>query len=254
MAVARAFLGVIAFAGVLAAPTAVNAAAPKGALQEDLRRAASDYADCVVRSYAPIVRGVILQNFGNTQISEDSLARRLITGTCIEGPQSDVAIGRQAPPGIRFGGDLFRYSLADALVRNDYPEIRNFDFNTVPPLSHRDPSPIEPSLASGTSRKAKMAQQAHATAVGAALFSRFGECVCRRDPGNAHKLILSRIMTDGENAAFSALAPALGQCLSSGQMRLSREVVRGLVALNFYRLAGPPAGAEVTKLKGVTDA
>lgn len=240
--------GVVAMAGMLAASPAA-ASAPKGSGMEDLRRVASMLADCVVRVNAPLVRGVVLQNLSPAQISKSPTARRLIDGLCLQGNRSDDAIAPQIPLGMRFEGDLFRYNLADALIRKDYPTSHHFDFAAVAALQHHDPGVLAPALASGTSRKAKKAREAYEKDLAIVMFSRFGECVCRRNPGDVHKLLLTPVVTPMENVAFAELSSTLGECLADGQLRLSREVVRGVLALNFYRLAGAPADAEVTTLK-----
>ena len=240
--------GVLSLTGAVAAPSL--AVAPRGGQVVSLRQVAAAYAACVVRVAAPVARGVVLQNFTNAQINRDPVARRLFDEGCMSPPASDNAIGPQSPGGMRFSGDLFRYSLADALIQKDYADRRHFDFTTVPPLQHFTPAPLISALANGTDSKARRAQETYASLMGLSAFSKFGECVSRRDPDGVQKLILTHVLSDAENAAFAALSPALGQCLVSGQLRLSREVVRGLVALNFYRLAGAPAGANVTTLKG----
>src|SRR3546814_6986818 len=77
---------------------------------------------------------------------------------------------------MTFTGDQFRYAMAGALVRIDYPVRRHFDFTNVPPLVHAIPKPIDPSLKKG-SRKAAKAEEEYAKDRAFLFLSRFGECV-----------------------------------------------------------------------------
>jgi hypothetical protein len=239
--------GAIVVAATLQLPA--YASAPKGSRPENIRSAALRFGDCLARSYAPLGRAVVLANLVSEEITKWKQTKRLIDGSCLNQPASDDAIGPESALGMRFSSYLFPYFLADGLVRKDYPVPRQFDFAKVPPLTHRTVAPLPASLAADTSRAAGQLRARHHQAQTLILFSRFGECVARRAPSGVHQLLHSDALTKAEDAAFAELSIPMGECLSSGQLRFSREVVRGVLAVNFYRLAGAPAGAEVATLR-----
>src|SRR3546814_16975271 len=74
-------------------------------------------------------------------------ASRLMDGDCLS--RTDAGMGSQ----MTYTGDQFRYAMAGALVRMDYPVRRHFDFTNVPPLVHAIPKQIDPSLKKGRDRK-----------------------------------------------------------------------------------------------------
>ncbi|MBV1687086.1 hypothetical protein KRR38_05215 [Novosphingobium sp. G106] len=242
------------FAAIVWALSCPSMAAPPTVDSTNLRQSAAQFGECVVRTNAALARGFILQDLTLFDIKKIAEARRLMDPTCIEELRSDDAIGPDQPAGMRFESDLFRYSLADALVRADYPKISHFDFTARPQLTHSVPGPLPPDVAAGTGMKAKQAQVAYSLAMNVSLMSRFGECAARRNPDGVHELLLTKVNTAEERAVFSRLSAMLGQCLVEGQMRISREVARGSLALGFYRLAGAPAGAEVRNLRGAANA
>ena len=66
----------------------------------------------------------------------------------------------------------------------------------------------------------------------------FGECVVRTDPARAHVLLMTPPGSLAERAAIDALAPAFGDCVvQGGRFTATRPILRGLVAISYYRLA-----------------
>ncbi|MEO7542131.1 MAG: hypothetical protein ABIT04_00745 [Novosphingobium sp.] len=242
------FAAMLSAVGVFCLNSPAFAAEESARDRRNGRNLVGEFADCVVKVNAPLARGTILQNLSPGQIARNRLARQLINDSCA------ARVNQGSGVNLSFGSDLFRYSIAEALVRKDYAVVRHFDFSSASSLNHCDPSPLNAASANGTDARSRAAQAAHFKATTAALLSRFGECVTRRSPDGVQKLLLSAPASAAENTAFAELAPFLGQCLTSGQVRLSREVVRGALGLNFYRLAGAPAGTEVTTLREEPDA
>lgn len=72
-----------------------------------------------------------------------------------------------------------------------------------------------------------------------------GECVVRSAPGSVEALLRTPIASPQEDAALRALHMALGRCVAQGATySLSPEVVRGTLALAYYRLAHAPVIGE----------
>jgi hypothetical protein len=75
---------------------------------------------------------------------------------------------------------------------------------------------------------------------------RFADCVARAQPAQSRKLILSRIASRDESAAFDALQPAARECLGEGlTITFSKGALRALIGEVMYRLsraAGPASG------------
>lgn len=231
-----------AVAGIaLCCPVALGAKEQSAKEIAHVRQVAAAFGDCVVKRSAPVARAVILGNLHDGQIQKS--AYRLIDGNCLV--KANDGMGAM----MKFTGDLFRYTMAQALVRMDYPVERAFDFSNATPLLHLTPDTVSPELAGGTSRKAKKAVQNSAKEQMISALSKYGECVSRQAPGDVHAVLLSPLNSRQEYDAFGKLAEPLGVCLSEGQLKFSREVLRGVLALNFYRLAGAPAGAQVATLK-----
>ncbi|BAI96162.1 hypothetical protein Sj15T_04840 [Sphingobium sp. TA15] len=205
-----------------------------------IRSITVQFGDCVMKHNAALGRAVVLSNLSNDVILHS--ASRLIDGNCLN--RTDAGMGSQ----MTFTGDQFRYAMAGALVRMDYPVRRHFDFTNVLPLVHAIPKPVDPSLKKG-SRKAAKAEEEYAKDRAFLFLSRFGECVARRNPDRTQDLLLADIGTVEEKAAFNELSASLGECLGDGQMSFGREMLRGSLALNFYRLAGAPLDARVVTLK-----
>ncbi|HEX8215026.1 MAG TPA: hypothetical protein VF582_06090 [Allosphingosinicella sp.] len=71
----------------------------------------------------------------------------------------------------------------------------------------------------------------------------FADCVVRADPPASHKLLLTDIGAEREQAAFKALMPVFGNCLPRGNaLTFSKPVLRGLIAEIAFRLAESAAG------------
>ena len=115
---------------------------------------------------------------------------------------------------------LIRFALAQALIQSQ-PALALPSLQTVSPLGH-GVLPKNPS---------------NSVKVGMGM-SAVGECVVRAAPDVSTRLVRSDIASDAESAAVEALKPALSGCLTAGQTFVfSPEMLRGAVALNYYRLA-----------------
>jgi hypothetical protein len=190
------------------------------------------YARCVVRQQPAKASEAIAANVDN-----GTILRRypmLLVEPCLNREvREDVS--------VRFTGDLYGYALADALVNREFAERAPPDFAGLPPLVHRDPREPSQVTASGKPvgrRKYEAARKEYQREVAYAFLSRYGECVVRLDGSGARALLLTRPDTPEETARFASLKPVLEECLPPGRtLRFGRVTLRGLIAVNFYRLA-----------------
>jgi hypothetical protein len=208
------------------------AAAPKSdASLKETRLLIKSYGDCVIRRERRRASQAIVANVNNQELVRNY--RELIDGTCIPLLPGETIR-------MKFGGDQFRYAIADALVRATLkgpPPV----LDEVPALSHREP--IEPSrfTPKGRPLKEKAYQSAlpdYQTDQTFSYLSRYGECVVRVDPAAARALLLSDPESADEMVRFGALRTALGTCLPEGKTRsFGKVVLRGAIAINYFRLA-----------------
>lgn len=203
----------------------------------EVRRIAFDYANCVVRKNHSRAAALILSNADNTAIKHDYLS--LLDRDCMK---SGV--------GLKFGMDQFRYGLADALVRADLSAREDKDFSDRLPLAHlamptRDELAVRLAATSSKKKRAEM-QDDFNKEFSISWLSRFGECVARRNPVASKYWILTVPDSPEEISRINALRPDFSECLDKGTLAFSRSVLRGAVALNYYRLAfaTKQAGAE----------
>ena len=70
------------------------------------------------------------------------------------------------------------------------------------------------------------------------FMSAFGECVVRTDPSGSHALLMTQVVSPEETAALKAVVPAFSSCVPAQRtLSFDKTVIRGAVALNYYRLA-----------------
>ena len=142
---------------------------------------------------------------------------------------------------MRFPYDSYRYVLADALVNAEFSGHGEASFADRLPLAQPAlsvPSEEAKALAEvkGERRRKEMTEtiaKAHALAA----MARYGECVVRQDPESARYWILTPADTPEETSRIKVLQPAFELCLGEGTVRFSRSMMRGTVAVNYYRLA-----------------
>lgn len=199
------------------------------------------YAQCVVRRQAAKASEAILANVGNGVLLRDY--RMLIRPECLT---RQIHQATQ----MRFGGDLYRYALADALVNREMAGRPAPDLEAAARLDHYDAGPAPQEVdAKGRKlgkRKLEAAREGYDRDVAFAFLSRYGECIVRVDTAGSKSLLVTTPDSAEEAARFTALRPALSRCLPEGQtQRFGKVALRGSVAINYYRLAhaARPAGS-----------
>ncbi|HEX8307324.1 MAG TPA: hypothetical protein VF645_02770 [Allosphingosinicella sp.] len=227
----RLWLLPLAFFGVLQPASAAESDSDYSTKQT--RAVMHAYAKCVVRKQPAKAAEAIAANLDNATLLRDY--QGLFSPECL----SDAAHGGVQ---MRFGGDLYRYALADALVNRELAGWAIPDLAALPPLAHRDPGePPSQTTAGGKplgKKKYDAALESHRKVATYAYLSRYGECAVRGAPAGSKALLLTVPDTPQESAAFDALRPVLERCMVQGQtVRFGRVALRGSIAINFYRLA-----------------
>jgi hypothetical protein len=224
---------------VLAGASLASGAAPQGSsdyLPSEARKVLYEYGQCIVHRHHAEAAEAVLHDID----SEDLKSRHpdLINGDCLpwdsEIPGADLQ--------VKFVGDQYLYALADALFRSDLADAPPPNLASVPPLQHRDPG-APPATVSADGKPIKAADyqillRNHAHQQAADFVSSYGECVVRLDPAKARQLLLTKPETREEAAAFAAMSADFSQCMQRGAtVAFSKVMMRGAIALNYYRLA-----------------
>jgi hypothetical protein len=208
------------------------------------RRVMYDYAKCVVKRKRERASTALLANVTNSQILKEY--KDLVIGDCL-------LVATESGGTMQFGGDLYRYALADALVNAELGSSNFTTFDDRAKLAHHTPptkQDLEQALSSVKSkRKQAEIQSDFDKSVSGAWLSRFGECIVRGDPPKSKAWLLTKPTSDEETIQINMLKPVFNSCLAGeGNAKFNRITMRGLVALNFYRLARAPvvqaAGAQ----------
>lgn len=212
---------------------------------DETRRVAAKYADCVVRKKPAKAALAVLDLVPNKAIIKNY--KDLIDRDCFLKASRTAFEAR-----LRFPNDHLRYALADALVRKEFPTAPAMDVVNIAPLWHEqfDAAAYLPPPGKKRSAKKQALWNEYALETQASIFiSKFGECVVRANQKQTHALLLTEPASDAERAVLKNLAPVLGDCLPAGQsFRANQSMIRGTIAINYYRLAkAPRVAAAVTK-------
>lgn len=217
----------------------------------EYRPLVAEYAQCIVaRDRAGASDFALRKNIEWTKTGEWTV-RRLLDKSC----RPAQATKEQAETLGKMTPDMLRPSIADALVRVESPA---FDQGLVTNAQPLPAGGLVDSLWPPDACKKCDAEQrkefdeARAKTSASMTPYIFAECAVRADPGNAHRLLMADVNSASETSAFAALAPAFGQCVAEdAKINSSRTVLRGLIALSYYRLAHAPrvttASAGATK-------
>ena len=221
---------VLALAATLVSGNPQQAAAADFSAVE-VRKIFHDYAICVVKGHHKLASDAILADVDNSQI--DSKYADLISSECM----GQVGGAVEA----KFTGDSYRYALADALVNFDFKDAGPTSFADRLPLAHLIPptqAELDAALAKTKNRRKQDELKAGFERANLIVaLSRYGECVAREDPVAARYWILTKPDVSEEMSRINALRPAFSNCLMGGTTRFTKDILRGAVAINYYRLA-----------------
>jgi len=212
---------------------AIHASASAGKEKSEAyaRKIAYDYALCVIKARHKRAADAIIANSDNKTIEEKY--PDLIIGDCL--------IRVSDAGALQFGGDQYRYALANALVATEFMDKGESDFSNRLPLAHfraPDKAVLEKELAEAKSKKRrKLLQEEFDKAAAISALSRYGECIVRSDPARSRLWILTPPDGPEETSRINDLRPSFAQCLVGGTAKFSRSTMRGIVAINYFRLA-----------------
>lgn len=190
------------------------------------------YAKCVVREHHDEAKSVLMSDSDNNDILRHHST--VIDSNCMTEVGGAVA--------VTFPQDMYRYGLADALVRADFLKKGVESFSDRLPLAHL-PMPTQADLDRSLSgiksaRRKRELEESYRKDRGIAALSIYGECIARTDPVGARLWILTEPDVPEEASRTKVLMPAFQQCMQPGAtVKFSKDQLRGVVALNYYRLA-----------------
>ena len=181
---------------------------------DEVRQVAARFGDCVVKRDGYHAKKIVLA------AAMDDVSRRWLdsVSSCL----------LQAGSGtMRFPATMFQYALADSLIRHEFAHASPIDPSGVPPIDHG--SSTLPAKATAKERE-KAAAFDYA--------GKLGECVVRSAPAESKALIMSGVTSTDERKSFDAMLPTVAQCMTPGlQLTFSKSLLRGTIALTYYRLA-----------------
>lgn len=225
---------ILSLAALVGALTGPAVAAEKRDPAAEARTVAYQFAECTIKRNRKLAERIVLEQLRNSELMDRYHV--LITGDC-------VPVGGWGTLEVRFPEPHLQYALATVMVRSD-PSLTVTEPSSIPPLKHRGIDEAEyrpkPGKRVSDKRAAKLIED-RSEALARVALSLVGECVVRAAPAQSATLVRSEIASPAERAAFSSILPGLQGCLPAGkQISFSREVLRGIVAMNFYRLAKAP--------------
>jgi len=202
---------------------------PKALSTEQVRTLQHDFAVCVVKQDHDRASQYVLDRDGALFPPK---YRGLLDPKCLF--RSDALSASVDEAGMKINDP--RFVLADALIAAESGQITadRVAAATSPRAMTVDPMLYQPKPGAKPEELSEL-QKSQAEAGARIRLYNFGECVVRKNPTGADQLVRSEINSAGENAAFQALMPAFSDCLDKGvEITFSAEVLRGVVAYNFY--------------------
>lgn len=159
-------------------------------------------ADCSIRASRPRVDNFIS---GGTPSPDSDKFLRLLDDGCL--PEGHPPVDAR----------LVRGALFEALYNRDFPRATPADFAGRPALAAPEGG-VNPPLD--------------------ASLIRFGECIARAAPADAHRLVTAAPGGAEESSAIGALSPRLAPCMQQGlRVTFSAPMLRGVVAEALYKLS-----------------
>jgi hypothetical protein len=189
---------------------------------EETRKFAYKYGACAVARHPRGASEAVLRNADSLTLTRRYSA--LADDNCLPTDSQIV-----------FPGDFFIYALADALVARELATAPIPDLSKVPPLGRRS-MPTFAHLRRKFGYDAALSAAYNAEVFGA--LDDYGECVVRQSPAKANALLMTEPESAAESDRFEALSPALLACTPEDKtLKLTKFLLRGTIALNYYRLA-----------------
>ncbi len=234
------------FLGLVASFDSSAYAEPMLGSRSELVEYVQAYAKCTVRYDHKRAQELVLSNATDDQIEHEfrdiyvSEPLAFVSGCRELVIRSGIAFRLQ--PG------LYRSALSEELVAAELKNAPITDMSGRAPLQHWLPenqASYDQRLASASGGGKRARIEAKHNAESAKIWlAVYGECVVRKNPSGAWDWVVSKAGSREESAAISRLNPSFGDCLTSGKtLNFAKEVLRGSIAINYYRLAKAPTAA-----------
>jgi hypothetical protein len=214
---------------------------PEQFKQDRIEQVLAGYASCVVKKQRALASQFVLDR---TTLQFEKKYRPLADGNCLV----DASGAYFADVGMKLSGDAMRFALADALLRDEIAAIDPAELPKaarlpIPLLSNAD---YEPKTGRQyRPQQLKELDESRQKDQTTLVIYRFGECAVRSSPQGSRALLQASANSDAEAAAVQSIMPALGACLEKGaQIELTRSILRGALAFNYYSLAHAPVAAQ----------
>lgn len=161
------------------------------------------YGACTARKYEKVARAYVLK-----------------AGEGWKSPQPYMVLGANAcaTGAVSFEPMIMAYILADALLKQEHLLDKAPAFENVAAIRHPWVESKFPKDASFRSA------------------SIMGECVARQSPAAACMLLSTRVKSAEESNAFAQLESTVGKCAATDADKFNATIVRGAVAVAYYRL------------------
>ncbi len=177
------------------------AAQIRGTSPEAVSRTLIEFGNCVVRKFPERVQVVTRMNVTNENYR--SMLKDLADEDCLSTGE------------LSMSSTLLRGALFIGLYERLYSAKGRVDFTGLqsPEYLKGYEKPLDPA------------------AVSAIAVARFGECIARKEGGNAVQLLNSLPGSSSEDTMVRALTPSISGCVPAGEtLRLSRQFVRASIA------------------------
>jgi hypothetical protein len=203
-------------------------------------RIVAGFARCVVERHHPEAAAYALSDYADWRTAPRTTPAALEDQSCVPATasQADASLLLKLPE------NSIKFALADALVRQEFPVFDAAVILTARPL--KSSSLVDALYPPGACRQCgakQLAEVQQARARMSAIVAPivFGECAVRTDPSHAHALVMAPPGSSQEKAMLEALAAALGSCVAQGgQFAATRPMLRGIIAISYYRVAHAP--------------
>jgi hypothetical protein len=219
---------------------------PSKMAPKDTRQITATFGDCVVNKHRVEAEQFVA---ADTRKEVDALIPQVFDDECL----SNEADARNGDIRLALPRDIAKFAIADALVRRQIANIDPATLSKAPRLTY-----VAPELASflpqtnktPTAKQMAAAEEAFKKAEVDVAFEVYGDCVVRENPAAAKQLLTSPVASAYEAAAFGALMPAFSGCLPKNQQfTATKSMLRGTVALAYYRLANVSKGLSASAAK-----
>lgn len=192
-----------------------------------------DFAECAVKKRYPLARELLLSV---TEYYLPDKYSKIADPHCLGQRLVGSPYGAAQ---LRMSTGILRFAIADALVARD---LKAYDPGGIASAAPLPPLVFNPEDLTGISRRSKKEREETAFKAKAEIeLIKYGECVVRANPQGARQLLATAVNSHEEAAALGSMMPAFRGCLNIGQQfKASRTLLRGTVALNYFRLAYAP--------------